>query len=360
MSYSVSIFRIDEQWKDLITLWQNNFAEGGSPPKWLYNNDILNSRLDWLYKDCPYGSVCTFLVKHDETNIVIGCGSFLPRIVYVNGHPVLAAMAMDFAVNKEHRVAGPALLIQRSIVSELSKRGCEFIFGYPNDHSLAIFKRIGYNIIGSTSFWIKPLRVEYKLFNYLRSKVLSKALGFVPDLILDYFDRKFVDTNYYGSVVRIADEPFNDLLTNMKQCYSIVPARSSSYINWRYLNCKTTDYRIFSLTHKPTQSLQGYVVYKVENNKISIVDIFCVDFDKVVYNLLAQFAICMRKQGYYSICVSYVGNEKFHIVLEKMRFFRRNMARNFAIYAIKEVPQKIKDIIFDKNNWFMFNGELDI
>ena len=146
----------------------------------------------------------------------------------------------------------------------------------------------------------------------------------------------------------------------MIQCYNIVPARSAAYINWRYLNCKTTDYHIFSFKHKPTQSLQGYVVYKIKDNKIIIVDIFCVDFDKVVYNLLAQFAICMRKQGYYSVCVSYVGNEKFHIVLEKMRFFRRNMARNFAIYATKEVPQKMKDIIFDKNNWFMFNGELDI
>ena len=196
MSYSVSMLHVDEQWKDLVKLWQNNFAEGGSPPQWLYNYDILNSRLNWLYKDCPYGSVCTFLVKHDETNTVIGCGSFLPRAVYIDGRLVLAAMAMDFAVNKEHRVAGPALLIQRSIVNELYKRGCEFIFAYPNDHAITIFKRVGYNIVGNTSFWVKPLMVEYKLLNSLKNKFLSRVLGFVPDLILDYFDRKFVDTNY--------------------------------------------------------------------------------------------------------------------------------------------------------------------
>jgi hypothetical protein len=251
-------------------------------------------------------------------------------------------------------------MIQRSIVNQYRNKGFEFIFAYPNNNSLAILKRVGYKIVGGTSMWVKPLRFGYKFFSYFKNKVLAKIFSFIPDLILNYFDYILLNPNYYGEVSNNIDERFDDLLNRIKYTFSIVPDRSSIYMNWRYLSCQTKKYYIYSFINKITNKLDGYVVYHIKNNKIFIVDIVCVDFDKIIYNLLAQFSIHMRSKKYDSICVSYVGRESFFTVLSKLNFLRRDLTRNFVIFVDKSIQSDIYDAIIDKNNWFMFNGELDV
>jgi hypothetical protein len=74
-------------------------------------------RYDWNYKNCPYGNARCWLAKCE--NSYVGSAAIFPRKIIIKGEPMYAGIAGDFAVDKNHRAYGPALKLQKEILSQL-------------------------------------------------------------------------------------------------------------------------------------------------------------------------------------------------------------------------------------------------
>ena len=104
-------------------------------------NVASTQRYKWNYKNCPYGTARCFLAKCE--NSYVGSAALFPRKIIINGEPVYAEIAGDFAVDKKHRAYGPALKLQREIQSRLKNTRFKFIYAVPNELSKTPFFRLG-------------------------------------------------------------------------------------------------------------------------------------------------------------------------------------------------------------------------
>ena len=109
MAYVSTPFKLDEHKTALVKLWTDNMSDGGIAA-------VAEQRVSWLYQENPLGPALTWLVKDDASGAVVGCASLYPRSVSVRGEVVRAGIGIDLAVDKAHRVGGPAVILQRAVV----------------------------------------------------------------------------------------------------------------------------------------------------------------------------------------------------------------------------------------------------
>jgi hypothetical protein len=347
----------------LLALWRANLSD----PRIA---DVAPERFRWLYDQNPAGPAHTWLGVDGPTGEVIGCGSLVPRRMLVDGAPVAAAILGDFAVSPQHRTAGAAIAIQRAVAQGGPPAGFAFQLCYPNETALPIFRRVRYQPVGEARTWVKPLRSEYKIREYLPAPWLARAAGAVVDVGLRANDwRTFAARRprpYRTCIADSADHRFDRLWANARPRY-ITGERTAAYLNWRYAGFTSASYRFFCLLGRSLrwnrrledEALVGYVVYQVKDNKVFVADLFC-DFERDTERLLFAFADRMRGEGHYSISVVYLGNDFLARALDAQHFIRRPTTRSLLIAFDKAAPERLKGLLLDAQSWLMVDGELDI
>ena len=104
------------------------------------NLDIASSqRYDWNYKQCPYGNALCWLAKFEPSNSFVGSASLFPRKLLIKEESTNAAIAGDFAIDKNYRGYGPAFKLHREILSKVNDFGYNLIYGIPNEFSRTFF-----------------------------------------------------------------------------------------------------------------------------------------------------------------------------------------------------------------------------
>src|SRR5688572_13867646 len=111
MGYFATRFRIEEHKDALANIWRENMSDSGIA-------GVIDARMDWLYRQNPLGPTATWLVVEDASKEVVGCASLYPRNVWIDGQVMRAGIGIDLAIQKQHRVAGPAVILQRAIVKQ--------------------------------------------------------------------------------------------------------------------------------------------------------------------------------------------------------------------------------------------------
>ncbi len=362
MSYRAEQMRPQDHRETLLELWRDNMSDQEIAR-------VAPERFRWLYDQNPAGPALTWLGVHAATDDIIGCGSAVPRRILVGGDLVPGGILADFAVTKRHRTAGAAIAIQRAVAHGGAPAGLAFQLCYPNQTALPIFRRLRYQPVGEARTWVKPLRSEYKIREYVKFRPLVKAAGAILDAGLRANDwRTFLRRphTFRTRIADSADHRFDKLWASARPDY-ITGERSSAYLNWRYAGFTSASYQFFCL-HRRTlrpgrrveeEELLGYVVYQVRDNKVFVADLFC-DFRKHTELLLFAFADRMRDEGYFSISVVYLGNSFLAEALDAQHYLRRPDTRPLLIYLDKDAPERLKSQLLDDQNWLMLDGELDI
>src|SRR3990172_8751982 len=136
---------------------------------------------------------------------------------------------------------------------------------------------------------------------------------------------------------------------------------TAAFLDWRYAGFKTRRYQLFCLTEKPTGALAGFVVFTALAGKVYVVDLFAADAGDTVDHLLMAFARGMGEAGHLSIYVSFVGRRSFGDRLKTLGYFRSgDQERSLVVYTEKGAPADLAADLRDPENWFMFDGEMDI
>lgn len=353
MSYETLPAQDDEHVEALMRLWRENMSDRRV-------GSVLSLRRRWLYDANPAGRAVTSLVRETKTGRIMGAASAYPRMFQVGDRVVKAGILADFVVEEGHRVAGPAIMVQRAVAKAAMEAGFGFLCGYPNRGAAPIFLRLRYKKIGETVTWVKLLKAGPQLEKFV-NPVAARLAGLLLDRILDANDLRlaFARPAAGGAVPDPKlDARFDDLWRRGRVRDRVAGVRDAAYLRWRYAEHPTRRYELFA-TERKDGKLHGYVVYRVQDGRVFLEDLFCDGGSAQVEALLLRFCRRMRHDGHASVVSSYVGAEGFFGSLASTQFMQRPGRRVFMAYVDKS-EEALRDSVYDVANWAMHDGELDI
>lgn len=347
MAYSIQPAELAGHKQDLLGIFRNGALH------------INEDRYTWIYEQNPSGPVSCWLATQDGRTI--GTCSLSPRRFLINGEIRRAGVAVNFAVNKEHRVLGPALMLQRATLAACNRREFDLVYGFPNQAAQPVQLRAGYRLLGEATLLVKVFRSHYFLEKRLRGAnrlLLSAASGCV-----DVMQRWWSRESWYrkNAIFRFEplsrfDDRFDLLWKNAAHQYTAIGERSSAYLNWRFAACPHRRFAIFALSDRKTDQVLGYIVsYKEEEGRVRIVDVFAPGLAELDA-LLSEFLLLQRRTGTLSVAFLFFGASA---VLERFRqfsFVPRACSAKMLYHANSAVAELIPA---GQEDWYIVEGDTD-
>jgi RimJ/RimL family protein N-acetyltransferase len=329
MAYTVIPLQIDEHRDALRRLWRDNSYDPEA-------NVYAAERFDWLYRDNGASDARTWLAIESGSQSVIGCGSVFRSNRSFRGQIVSAGVPAVFFVDKEHRLAGAALAIQRAVLAGGCESGIDLFVGKPNRSARAICDRVGYRPVGDLQEWARVVWGDASLAASPRAD--------------DYADE----------IVSAADERFDRLWHRAKQHYPMAAEKTAAFLNWRYAGFKE-NYRFYCLVRRDDRRLVGYVVFYAMADGGVITDLLCEDpSGAALHNLLLGFCSRMQTEGHVWVSLLHTGMPSFEDQLEQVGFRRAKRRVALLAYVNPDAETGFRNDMLDKSNWFIFGGEMDV
>ncbi|MFH2138139.1 MAG: GNAT family N-acetyltransferase [Candidatus Omnitrophota bacterium] len=331
---------------DILLILNNNF-----------NSEVLREKFEWKYKKCPFGEAAAWIAKEINTNRVSGVGALFKREFEVSGKIFTFGVAGDFGVNKEDRVFGPALKLQKTIITNSAKEGMNFLYGIPNKSSKKLLEKAGYQNIGNFCRFVKILKTEHKLREKIKGDLLPKALAKFLDVFLCLCFRESFAKNFLGYSMKFHesfDNKFDSFFEKTKHQFKIMGVRGTAYLNWRYFSYQANEYKIFSI--EKNNEIQGYLVYYLENGTMHIVDVLALN-EKTWEALMWKFVIYARGVNAKAVAIRFMGTNKIVKQLKRIGYWLREADDPFLVFAHEGL---VKKEIFDCENWYFFEGDNDV
>ena len=150
-----------------------------------YLNPLADrARFDWLYKNNPHGKVRAWIAFDNAGRTVVGTAAVFPRRVYNRDSEAIAWVLGDFCINDTYRALGPALTLQRAVLSALEPSGIPFCYDFPGRAMTAVYKRLKVEVFAEMIRLAKVVRVDRKLREHVRSELLVNIMSAVGNAFL--------------------------------------------------------------------------------------------------------------------------------------------------------------------------------
>ena len=348
MSYSILKADLRKDKEDISQFWKNNFSN------WPQGKYL------WFYENNPYGPAECWIVKEAEKNMIVGSTAVFPRRFLLKGKFMIGGITGDFGMDRNYRILGPALQLQKATLPSQNETQFDFLYGYPNDRSEPVQRRAGFRIVGSTYRMIKLLRSNNYVKRRVNLPILTKLLSKPVDLILKVLSKEsYLKRPKHFSVEELSvfDKRFDDLWKRTSGDHTVIGERTSEFLNWRFARCPYKRFRVFTLTKKGTGELLGYIVYYVKKNRAHIADIFALNISGYIDALLSEFFLSQRKKGYDAVSIIYLGNEDLVNKLKEYKFSIRDDNRKIVAYMDSTSP--LSSFILEKKNWYLTEADND-
>lgn len=344
MSYGIFKTDLKKDRDSIIKFWENNF------PQW------PSGKFDWYYQTNPSGSAECWLIKHEETAEIVGATAVFPRDFQKNNVKVKAAITGDFGVDKKHRILGPALKLQKSTTQE---NEYQFLYGFPNNNSEPVQKRVGFKKVGDAMRYVKVLKINPYLERKIKSDPLTKLISPMLNAFLKLFflKGKFNKSNYHYNISDSVDQRFDELWQSSDTGDLIIGERNSKYLDWRLQQCPYYNFKLFTLTNEKKNKLCGYVAYYISENTVFIMDIFASDLNENFKRVLSAFIYAFSKENINSISVSFLGNDRVLDVFNALNFKVREDKRSIVAYLNERDANTID--LFNLHKWYFFEIDND-
>jgi GNAT superfamily N-acetyltransferase len=354
MSFEAFVLRGESDRTEVLRLWRDNLSDQRIKA-------AIGDRWRWLAESNPAGPPKICVVTDVATGAVIGSAGALPRVLRIGGKEVTAGLLCDFVVDKKHRVAGPAVALQRRLAQACFADGFDLIYGFPNDAAFPVFARVGYKTVGTATMLFRPIRSAHKLRHYVPT-ALAGAAGFFADRLLQAYDLQLYlrrKRNLDDAVCNQASGEFQALWDQAKAEHPIAGERTPAHLNWRYANHPIDRCTFFCLTKKSGSGLHAYIAYDAVGGRVNILDAFW-DSPAALMPLFVRFVHRMRLLGHSSISVCHAGDGAVLQPLRQLAFVRSKRRRRFICKVAPQRAEAIGATAYDPSRWSLFDGELDI
>lgn len=308
-------------------------------------------RFDWLYLGNPHGRTRAWLATDVSGSVIGACAAF-PRHFCFGDGKITGVVLGDFCIAPDYRSLGPALQLQRACLASIGSG--EFAFGYdfPSSGMLAIYKRLGIEPQQQIVRLAKPLRVDRKVAQKVKSGALAVGLSSVGNLALRL---KGPSLSKGAASISLHEgecgDEFTELAQRVSKSCGVCVERSAEYLNWRYLKHPFRRHEIF--TARQEGKLVAYLVLTENGEDASIVMLFGQDEQKVLRDLIASVVATLRKRGVMTVSAPITGSHPWARMFEAMGFRRRE-----ACPLVLIGPQGGQGAS-DRTTWLFMDGDRD-
>jgi hypothetical protein len=306
------------------------------------------------------GSIWVFRAEGGAIRGAIGLHS---QRMTIGGQVYRVGQIGNLSMDQEYRSAGPAVRLQRALLTSLPHSNRALIMGVTSK-AVQILRRAGCQPVGTAQRWTKVLRSEAKLRKRVRPAVLARIAASVLDMGLRLASRETFSLRHPGMAVGIDhtfDSRFDRLWDRAAAQFSIATERTSRYLTWRFQQRDATPYQIFWLGTAPGD-LVGYIVFQIRQN--SVVEIADVLYDSppTLDRLLVEFLRRMRSPEFRAatVSVSYFGSPLLGDRLRTFGFLRRPEVLQVLASANSPVLGDTATQLFDTQRWFLTGADMDL
>jgi hypothetical protein len=325
------------------------------------------ARFAKYYEQNPLGPPSFFLARDAESEEFVGMAAAFPTRLRVFGELVPGAISGDFAVDDGHRGLGPSVALQRAVVAALAENGLRCAYGYPNEHSEPIVKRVGYVDLGRLTRFVKVMRSRVVVERYVRSPSLARAAAGLSrvgvDPLLSLLSRERLGGSRHGFRVEQPerfDERFAELWETIWREHAITSERNPDLLNWRYEKNGQGGglFTIFALVGADDR-VAAYAVYRVRDGIRHLVDVAAPPSRGVVDALLSELVLDSRRHGVPAITLLHLGSP--NLLTQRLRafgFLRRTDESGLRVYVPGDSP--LDKNLVEGRNWYFLTGDADV
>ncbi len=343
IAFKVSRFLIKQdnpfKYKDqILKFWQDNLPD--TPP----------GRLEWMMNGNPAGPSKWFFAFESKSGDLAGMISVMPKDLMLRGKQILAGIMGDLVVGQRYRVFGPALSLVKSVIKSMADFGFDFIYTIPNPDSRKLMERAGFEVLGELVHMLKPLDLKYYFQKYG-----SALLSYLPSSCLRFVVKALSRETYVSSgkpyEADSINEEFDILCQDIERHKQQITAhRNSAYLKWRFLDNPAGGFRVLVHRDKSNNGLSGYLVYKVEDRRIHLYDIFCKD-EISVLSLISMLTHIGFRDNCIGIYIRLLEQNPLLPLLRKCRFIDTRDKATVFMYSNKPI---------DISGWDFFSGDRNI
>jgi hypothetical protein len=313
-------------------------------------------KYQWNYQANPLRPTWSVVIVDNASRRIIGTTALFPRRLVVNGKVLRAAVAGDFAVERECRVFYPAFALQKTAVGACNAGEFDVLYGFPNDAARPVQLRAGYRSVGHIHAGVRLLRTRAAFAKRGRRLWWPWAADAFDSFIIRLSRNSHATFNEYSyALVSRFDERFDRFWAQVLPQQRIVVGRDSLYANWRYVECPTKKYSLFAAAQRSTGEIAGYILSWTDDGKTRISDIMA--YEAVFDDLLTEFIRLQREGGVDCITISYLGGHALIGRLRRFGFFFRRTDAEFLVYTNPVLPTP--ELLFDPNSWYLLDGDSD-
>ena len=299
--YQTEVADLGRSAQEIARLWIENLRGYSSAQS-------ANHRLRTGYLTNPAGEGVALLLYADDDRMPKGVQCLHPRTFHLGAQRFHGACIADFAVSREHRSLGPALMLLRRI-AEVGVERFDLVYGLPNAKSTAVCKRAGLKCIGYIRRYVKVLRLRDQLARRIPTwMATSIALSSDPLLRCRDLLRSF------SAGPRLTCRPTTwsdaklDLLWAQRPKDMLLSDRSSRSLTWRFNSIDSTMWQV-CLIEDQAGAPHGYVVWSRHGQVAKVGDFFAPAMQQSVTAMMLAFARLARAEGASSVSVEFFGDQ---------------------------------------------------
>ena len=314
-------------------------------------------RFDWLYSKNPYGLARAWIAVDTSSEDVVGVASAFPRIFYVGDREELSFVFGDFCVHDQYRSLGPALQLQRACLTVVEEESASFCYDFPSLRMMAIYQRLGIPPSEQMVRLTKPLRVDRKVQDLLRSPVLSRGARVIGNAALALWDfhRKMreapIDITLHSG---LCGEEFSALARETRAYHGACIKRTAAYLNWRYLANPFARYEM--ITARTGKTLLAYAIFAQEGGDGLLVDLFGREESAFLFTLVMKVSMLLRNRGASAVNVALVDSHPWLTFFQQAGFKVRE-GKPIVIYTPPN-PRMLPSF-GEKQKWLLLHGDRD-
>ncbi|MBL3591551.1 MAG: hypothetical protein JMN24_17460 [gamma proteobacterium endosymbiont of Lamellibrachia anaximandri] len=353
MKYSVTKADLKKDKEVIIKLWNDSHDQ----------NKALDNKFAWIYEGNPDGETYVWMLIHEHEKEVVGLASVFSKKVLVGGVPYKAGIGGDFFVKKEHRSLGPALMLIDTIAKSEDIEDIDFLYAFPNDAARLIFRRVGYQKLGSLVGRVRIFQTKRYLINKGVPESLAGIVSPLADFLIRIMSPETWDFDFGRHYYKIMDELGSDYeeLRRGLNIYAsvVVPNKSSIYMNWKYGLDPDQGNEFFCLYKQVDDSLVGCVAFSVADGFVEIRDLIVSDDYPSLNDLIYRFLEYSRKLDVLGVRYVLLEKSRMEKDLSQFDFFPQQNRRDVVVLVKNNELLTNKVSILDEKRWIFFNTDQD-
>jgi len=323
ISYDVRPVEVSVELETVFSIWQRNLS---------LSHEQCISKYHWYYETNPYSKGKLWFLTTRNNGMPVGVAGLGFRRFSYKGSRFKGAVLADLAVDKEHRILGPALQLEHTVI-EASQKEADFLYAFPNSKARTVLQRLGYRKAGDLFRYVKVLRHEPYFYQTVHNRMLARPAAFLADLSSrNLFYRLHPHKGEIFHTRDLDELPGYDGLWTCIEDDIVSCAKDRTYLQWRYLECPYIRYGFFGAGRDGRTDC--VLVYYLQNSHVYIVDIIIkAGRNRSFGSLLSSFEQTVRKSGAISISISFLGPETMSGILKKLGYKKRTPERSLLLYT---------------------------